>query len=336
MIVYGALSDRIHSADKCSIFFNLRMSVAGRCLAVIRSENLVYEYRRNSTGDEKISMRVLDGLSIDIKDGQFISIVGHNGSGKSTFARHLNALLVPTEGTLWVNGLDTSDDKNTLGIRQQTGMVFQNPDNQIVANVVEEDVAFALENTGVPTGKIWQRVEKSLATVGMLRYRNEPPNHLSGGQKQRLAIAGILAMKPRCIVLDEATAMLDPGGRKEVIEAVRGLNKEEHINIILITHYMEETIYSDRIFVMNKGKIVMDDTPEQIFSDISVLERYNLEAPPAIYMADRLKRAGLDLKGPVLCMQDLAAALADIFKKEQAVPGKKQSVPGNETGRAGK
>ena len=281
---------------------------------MIKSENLVYEYRRNTADDTEIRTRVLDGLNIDIKDGQFISIVGHNGSGKSTLARHLNALLTPTGGTLWVNGLDTSDEDNTFSIRQNTGMVFQNPDNQIVVNVVEEDVAFALENTGVPTGEIWRRVEKSLATGGMLKYRGTAPNHLSGGQKQRVAIAGVLAMKPKCIVLDESTAMLDPGGRKEVIEAVRELNKKENINIILITHYMEETIYSDRIFVMNKGKIVMDGTPEYIFSDISILEKYNLEAPQAIYIADRLRKAGLNIKESVLSIEDLVSVFTD-YKK---------------------
>lgn len=281
---------------------------------MIKSENLVYEYRRNTADDTEIRTKVLDGLNIDIKDGQFISIVGHNGSGKSTLARHLNALLTPTGGTLWVNGLDTSDEDNTFSIRQNTGMVFQNPDNQIVANVVEEDVAFALENTGVPTGEIWRRVEKSLATVGMLKYRGTAPNHLSGGQKQRVAIAGVLAMKPKCIVLDESTAMLDPGGRKEVIEAVRELNKKENINIILITHYMEETIYSDRIFVMNKGKIVMDGTPEYIFSDISILEKYNLEAPQAIYIADRLRKAGLNIKESVLSIEDLVSVFTE-YKK---------------------
>ncbi len=281
---------------------------------MIKSEKLVYEYTRNTDDGSEIRSKVLDGLDIDIKDGQFISIVGHNGSGKSTLARHLNALLTPTGGTLWVNGLDTSDENNTLLIRQNTGMVFQNPDNQIVANVVEEDVAFALENTGVPTGEIWRRVEKSLATVGMLKYRSTAPNHLSGGQKQRVAIAGVLAMKPKCIVLDESTAMLDPGGRKEVIEAVRELNEKENINIILITHYMEETIYSDRIFVMNKGKIVMDGMPECIFSDVSVLEKYNLEAPPAVYIADRLKKAGLNIKKSVLSTQDLVSVLAE-YKK---------------------
>ncbi len=278
---------------------------------MIKSENLVYEYKRNISDNKEDRIRVLDGLNIDIEDGQFISIVGHNGSGKSTLARHLNALLMPTGGTLWVNGMDTSDENNTLSIRQNTGMVFQNPDNQIVASVVEEDVAFALENIGVPTDDIWRRVEKSLATVGMIKYREDAPNHLSGGQKQRIAIAGILAMKPRCIVLDESTAMLDPGGRKEVIDAVRELNSKEHINIILITHYMEETIYSDRIFVMNRGRIVMDGPPEHIFSDISMLKKYNLEAPQAVYIADRLRKEGFVINKPVLSMDDLVSVFAD-------------------------
>lgn len=280
---------------------------------MIKSRNLVYEYNENTISDA-VSTRVLDGLDIDIEAGQFISIVGHNGSGKSTLAKHLNALLTPTGGTLWVNGLDTADDNNILSIRQNTGMVFQNPDNQIVANVVEEDVAFGPENIGVPTDEIWRRVEKSLATTGMIKYRNEAPNHLSGGQKQRVAIAGVLAMKPKCIVLDEPTAMLDPGGRKEVIEAVRELNEKEHINIILITHYMEETIYSDRIFVMDHGKIVLDGTPEYIFSDISRLEKYSLEVPQAIYIANRLREAGFNIDKSVLDIKGLVSALSGYRK----------------------
>ena len=272
---------------------------------MIKADNLIYEYENNK--------KALYGVDLDIKPGEFISIVGHNGSGKSTLAKHLNALLTPSSGTLWVNGMDTSDEKNILNIRQSTGMVFQNPDNQIVANVVEEDVAFGPENLGVPTSEIWKRVEKSLAAVDMIKCRHSDPNRLSGGQKQRAAIAGVLAMHPKCIVLDEPTAMLDPKGRKEVIDAVTRLNKEEHINIILITHYMEETINSDKIYVMDKGNIVMKGSPSEIFSKVEELEKYRLTVPVITYIAHKLKLLGLDIPDPVLDTGELIDILTDLF-----------------------
>jgi len=273
---------------------------------MIRTENLVYRY----TDDKK----VIDDVSIDIRPGEFISIVGHNGSGKSTFAKHLNALLKPSEGTVWVDGNNTADGENELSIRQYTGMVFQNPDNQIVSNVVEEDVAFGPENIGIPTADIWKRVESALAAVGMTVHKNESPNQLSGGQKQRVAIAGVLAMKPNCIVLDESTSMLDPKGRKEIIEVVTKLNKEEHISIILITHNMEETVHSDKIYVMSEGKIVMKGTPKQIFGQVAELRKYKLEPPVMTYIADMLRKKGMDIPLGVLTMDELVSALQKEFK----------------------
>ena len=252
----------------------------------------------------------MDSVSLDVKEGDFISILGANGSGKSTFAKHLNSILLPTEGTVWVDGMDTKDEEKILDIRMATGMVFQNPDNQIIGQVVEEDVAFGPENMGVPTQEIIERVEESLKTVGMLDYRKDSPNKLSGGQKQRVSIAGVLAMHPKCIVLDEPTAMLDPVGRKEVIRALRALNDVEKITIILITHYMEETIYSDKIFVMNKGKIAMEGTPREIFSRVEELEEYKLEVPQITKLAYELKKQGLRLPDCVLTVKELADALS--------------------------
>lgn len=277
---------------------------------MIESDKLVYEYfRRDENNNIAGVERALDGIDFNIEDGQFISIVGHNGSGKSTLAKHINALLTPTEGTLWVDGMDTSDGDKLLSIRQTAGMVFQNPDNQIVANIVEEDVAFGPENMGVPTDEIWNRVGKCLDMVGMQKYRNESPNHLSGGQKQRVAIAGVLAMKPKCIVLDEPTAMLDPIGRREVIDAVRMLNEQEHINVILITHYMEETIYSHRIFVMNEGRIVIDGTPEEVFARDDILRKCKLEVPQATYIANELRKNCLKLPDGILTMERLISEI---------------------------
>ncbi len=273
---------------------------------MIRTENLVYRY----TGTNK----VIDGVSIDVSPGEFISIVGHNGSGKSTFAKHLNALLKPSEGTVWVNGYNTRDNENVLSVRQYTGMVFQNPDNQIVSNVVEEDVAFGPENIGVPTSDIWKSVEAALAAVRMTGHRNDSPNQLSGGQKQRVAIAGVLAMRPNCIVLDEATSMLDPKGRREIIDVITKLNKEEHISIILITHNMEETIFSDKIYVMNEGKVVMEGTPKQIFGQVDELIRYKLEPPVMAYIADMLRKEGMDIPSGILTMEELVSALKKDFK----------------------
>ncbi len=246
----------------------------------INAKGLVHEYsRRDEEGNVTGINRALDGIDIEVKAGDFIAVLGANGSGKSTFAKHLNALLVPTEGTLYVDGMDTSEQKNNLPIRQTAGMVFQNPDNQIISNVVEEDVGFGPENMGVPTEEIWRRVEESLKSVGMYEYRKESPNHLSGGQKQRIAIAGIMAMKPKCIILDEPTAMLDPGGRKAVIKTVKELNKKENITIILITHYMEEVAGADYVYVMSKGQVKMKGTPRQVFARSEELAKYRLMVP---------------------------------------------------------
>lgn len=273
---------------------------------MIKAREVVYEYYRRDENNEIIgSEKAIDGVSFDIKDGEFISIVGHNGCGKSTLAKHLNALICPTEGTLWVDGMNTADDDNIFNIRQCTGMVFQNPDNQLVANVVEEDVGFGPENIGVPTDEIWKRVNDALKIVNIEKRRKDSPNHLSGGQKQRVAIAGVLAMKPKCIVLDEPTAMLDPSGRKEVIDAITMLNKKEKINIILITHHMEETLNSDRIIVMDGGKIVMEGSPETIFKQAEELKKHKLCVPQATQIADLLKNKGIDIDRTILTREEL-------------------------------
>lgn len=278
---------------------------------MIKARNLAYEYNRRDSENNVIAIeRALDGVTFDIEDGQFVSIVGHNGSGKSTLAKHMNALFAPTEGTVWVNGIDTKNSEMILDIRQNTGMIFQNPDNQIVASVVEEDVAFGPENMGIPNPELEKRVEESLKTVDMYKYRGSSPNRLSGGQKQRVAIAGVLAMKPKCIILDEPTAMLDPGGRREVIDAVTRLNREEGITVILITHYMEETVNSDKIFVMNKGKIVFLGRPEEVFEKVDMLESCNLEVPQAVYIAHGLRKKGIGLEGSILNIDDLAQAIS--------------------------
>ncbi len=277
---------------------------------MIKADNVTYEYRLSDEDDACDAKKALCNIQFDIKHGEFVSIVGHNGSGKSTLARLLNAFLKPTGGTMWIDGLDTSKDDNLLAIRQNVGMVFQNPDNQIVGNTVEEDVAFGPENLGVTTDKIWKRVETCLAAVGMLKCRYMNPNKLSGGQKQRSAIAGVLAMRPKCIVLDEPTAMLDPKGRKEVIDAITKLNKEEHINVILITHYMEETIHSDRIYVMDSGRIVMTGSPEQIFSRVEELKSYRLTVPTITYIAHKLRLSGFDIREPVLDVDELIDILS--------------------------
>ncbi len=254
----------------------------------------------------------LDHLNLDVEQGQFIAVLGHNGSGKSTLAKHINALLVPTEGSLWVDGLDVSDEENMMTVRENAGMVFQNPDNQIIASVVEEDVAFGPENIGVPTDEIWERVEKSLGSVGMLKYRTCSPNKLSGGQKQRVAIAGVLAMQPKCIVLDEPTAMLDPTGRRDVIRTALELNRKKGVTIILITHYMEEVVEADRVFVMDRGKLVMQGTPRQIFSRVDELKRYRLGVPQMTLLADELRKAGLPLPADILTREELVEALVKL------------------------
>lgn len=279
-------------------------------MGIIKAKDLVHEYiRRDEEGNVESIQTALDKVSLDVKKGDFIAVLGHNGSGKSTLAKHINAILEPTEGSLWVDGFDTTDEKNIWDIRQRAGMVFQNPDNQIIASVVEEDVGFGPENIGVPTDEIWQRVEESLKAVGMLKYREHSPNKLSGGQKQRVAIAGVMAMQPECIVLDEPTAMLDPVGRKEVLEAVHALNREKGVTIILITHYMEEVVEADHVYVMDAGKVVMQGTPRSIFSQVERLKEYRLDVPQITLLAYELKKAGLDIPDGILTGEELTEAL---------------------------
>ena len=282
-------------------------------MGIIKAKDLVHEYiRRDEEGNVESIQTALDKVSLDVKKGDFIAVLGHNGSGKSTLAKHINAILEPTEGSLWVDGFDTTDEKNIWDIRQRAGMVFQNPDNQIIASVVEEDVGFGPENIGVPTDEIWQRVEESLKAVGMLKYREHSPNKLSGGQKQRVAIAGVMAMQPECIVLDEPTAMLDPVGRKEVLEAVHALNREKGVTIILITHYMEEVVDADYVYVMEKGKIVMDGTPRDIFSRVDELKEHRLDVPQATLVADELRSAGVPIPQGILTRKELVDAIMSV------------------------
>lgn len=279
-------------------------------MGIMETRDLVFEYiRRDEEGNVEGITRAVDEVSIDIKQGDFIAILGHNGSGKSTLAKHMNAILYPTEGTVWVDGMDTMEEENLWNIRQEAGMVFQNPDNQIIGQVVEEDVGFGPENLGVPTKEIWDRVEESLKAVGMYAFRKHSPNKLSGGQKQRVSIAGVIAMHPKCIILDEPTAMLDPNGRKEVIRAVRALNDVEGITIILITHYMEEIIHANRVFVMDKGKIAMEGTPRHIFSQVEKLKKLRLDVPQVTLLAYELKKSGIDLPEGILTKEELVKAL---------------------------
>lgn len=279
-------------------------------MGIIKTKNVVYEYiRRDDEGNVESIDRAVDDVSVDIKQGDFIAILGHNGSGKSTFAKHINAILNPTEGTVWVDGMDTKKEENVWDIRQTAGMVFQNPDNQIIGQVVEEDVGFGPENMGIPTKEIWERVEESLRAVGMYQYRKHSPNKLSGGQKQRVSIAGVLAMHPKCIILDEPTAMLDPNGRKEVIRAVRGLNQVEGVTVILITHYMEEIIHADKVFVMDKGKIAMEGTPREIFSKVDELKKLRLDVPQVTLLAHELQQRGIPLPNGILTTEELVEAL---------------------------
>ncbi|MDD5827929.1 MAG: energy-coupling factor transporter ATPase [Lachnospira sp.] len=278
--------------------------------AFVKAENLTFEYiRRDEEGNVEGITTAVDNVNMSIKPGDFIAILGHNGSGKSTFAKHINALVFPTEGSVWVDGMDTSEDEHLLDIRQTAGMVFQNPDNQIVGTLVDEEVGFGPENIGVPTGEIWARVEKSLKAVGMYEYRNASPNKLSGGQKQRVAIAGIVAMKPKCIVLDEPTAMLDPLGRKEVIRVLHELNKRENVTIILITHYMEEVIDADHVYVMAGGKVVIDGTPREVFSQVDRLKELRLDVPQVTEVAYELAKAGVPLKAGILTSEELVSEL---------------------------
>ena len=277
---------------------------------MVQADNLSFEYiRRNEEGEVESISKAIDGVSMTITKGDFVAILGHNGSGKSTLAKHINALLAPTEGTLIVDGMDTSDEGNIWKVRQKAGMVFQNPDNQIIASVVEEDVAFGPENIGIPTEKILKRVTESLEAVGMTKYRHHSPNKLSGGQKQRVAIAGIMAMHPDCIVLDEPTAMLDPKGRQEVIKTVRKLNKEEGITVILITHYMEEVIDADMVIVMDNGEIVMQGTPKEIFSEVEKVKGYRLDVPQVTELAYELRKEGVDIPADILSAEEFVEAL---------------------------
>lgn len=284
-------------------------------MGIIKIRQLVHDYiKRDEEGNEIAVNHAIDHVDLDIKKGDFVAILGHNGSGKSTLAKHINALLTPSEGTIWVKGMDTMDEKNLWDIRQTAGMVFQNPDNQIIASVVEEDVGFGPENIGVPTDEILRRVEESLKAVGMYDYRTHSPNKLSGGQKQRVAIAGIMAMRPECIVLDEPTAMLDPIGRKEVIETVHHLNQEEGMTVILITHYMEEVIHADRVIVMDQGNVVLQGTPREIFSQVDTLKKYRLDVPQVTELAYELRKEGLDLPLGILSIDELVQSLEQLAK----------------------
>ena len=282
-------------------------------MGIIKAKNVVHEFfRRDEEGNVESITTALDHVNLDVKAGQFIAILGHNGSGKSTLAKHINALLTPTEGVIWVDGMDVLDEDNTIPIRKTAGMVFQNPDNQIIASVVEEDVGFGPENIGVPTEEIWTRVNQSLEAVDMVKYRKHSPNKLSGGQKQRVAIAGVVAMEPKCIVFDEPTAMLDPNGRKEVIATAHDLNKKKGVTIILITHYMEEVVDADYVYVMEKGKIVMDGTPREIFSRVDELKEHRLDVPQAALVADELRSAGVPIPQGILTRKELVDAIMSV------------------------
>lgn len=286
-------------------------------MEMVQAKELIYEYEKRDEEGNVIGMsRAIDGVDLDVLPGQFVAILGHNGSGKSTLAKQINAILVPSGGTMWVDGRDTRDPDELWNVRQSAGMVFQNPDNQIIGTVVEEDVGFGPENLGVPTDEIWTRVEESLKAVGMIEYRSHSPNKLSGGQKQRVAIAGVIAMEPKCIVLDEPTAMLDPNGRKEVIRTVHELNRVEGITMVLITHYMEEVVDADRVIVMDDGHIVMDGTPKEIFSRVEELKQYRMDVPQVTELAWELKKKGIPLPDGILRKSELLDALVPLLKEE--------------------
>ena len=286
-------------------------------MEMIQAEELVYEYEKRDDEGNVVGMhRAVDGVDMDVRPGQFVAILGHNGSGKSTLAKHMNAILVPTGGTMWVNGRDTKDPNELMNVRQSAGMVFQNPDNQIIGTVVEEDVGFGPENLGVPTDEIWKRVEDSLKAVGMLEYRKNSPNKLSGGQKQRVAIAGVIAMEPQCIVLDEPTAMLDPNGRKEVLRTVHELRKRKNVTVILITHYMEEVVDADWVYVMDSGHVVMRGTPRQIFSQVDELKRYHLDVPQVTMLAEELRKREMDIPKGILHREELVEYIMKAQKKD--------------------
>lgn len=279
-------------------------------MGIIKAAKLFYDYVSKDEHDEiEDVIHAVSGVDLDVEAGQFIAILGHNGSGKSTLAKQINALLVPTGGTLWVKNMDTSQPENVWKVRQTAGMVFQNPDNQIIASLVEEDVGFGPENLGVPTEDIWKRVNQSLKSVGMIEYSHHSPNRLSGGQKQRVAIAGVMAMEPECIVLDEPTAMLDPNGRKEVIETVHELNREKKVTVILITHYMDEVVHADKVYVMDDGKIVLSGTPRQVFSQVDHLKQLRLDVPQVTELAYELRQSGIDVPEGVLTIEELAKSL---------------------------
>lgn len=279
-------------------------------MGIIKVKDLIFEYiRRDEEGNVEGITTAVDNVNLDINPGDFVAILGHNGSGKSTLAKHLNAILYPTEGTVWVDGKDTQKDEYIWEIRQTAGMVFQNPDNQIIGQIVEEDVGFGPENMGVPTKEIWERVDESLKAVGMYEFRKYSPNKLSGGQKQRVSIAGVIAMHPKCIILDEPTAMLDPKGRKEVIRAVRALNDVERITVILITHYMEEVIYADKVFVMDQGKITLQGTPREVFSEVARLKELRLDVPQVTLLAHELRQEGFPMPEGILTKEELREAL---------------------------
>ena len=279
-------------------------------MGIIKALKLGFDYQRYDDDGNVVDMqRAVNDVDLDIKAGEFVAVLGHNGSGKSTLAKHMNALLIPTEGPMLVDGIDTARETKLWKVRQKAGMVFQNPDNQIIGTVVEEDVGFGPENMGVPTDDIWKRVNDSLEKVGMTDYRYQSPNKLSGGQKQRVAIAGVMAMRPRCIILDEPTAMLDPNGRKEVLEAVRELNRKEKVTVILITHYMEEVIHADRVYVMDSGNVVMQGNPKEIFSQVDTLKAYGLDVPQVTLLAYELKKSGVDVPDGILTTEELVSAL---------------------------
>lgn len=282
-------------------------------MGIIKVRDLVFEYiRRDEEGNVEGITTAVDNVNLDIEQGDFVAILGHNGSGKSTLAKHLNAILYPTEGTVWVDGKDTQKEEHLWEIRQTAGMVFQNPDNQIIGQIVEEDVGFGPENMGIPTKEIWERVEESLRAVGMYEFRKYSPNKLSGGQKQRVSIAGVIAMHPKCIVLDEPTAMLDPKGRKEVIRAVRALNDVENITIILITHYMEEVIYADKVYVMDQGEVTLQGTPREVFSEVERLKELRLDVPQVTLLAHELRQEGFPIPKGILTNEEFRAALDSI------------------------
>jgi len=279
-------------------------------MGIIKAVKLAFDYLKyDEDGNVQETQRAVDGVDIDIKEGQFVAILGHNGSGKSTFAKHINALLLPSDGTIWIDGINTKDEEHIWDVRKTAGMVFQNPDNQIIGTVVEEDVGFGPENMGVPTEDIWKRVNESLEKTGMTAYRHHSPNKLSGGQKQRVAIAGVMAMRPKCIVLDEPTAMLDPNGRKEVLAAVHQLNKQENVTVVLITHYMEEVIDADHVIVMDGGHVVMEGTPREIVSQVETLKKYRLDVPQVTLLAHELKQSGVDIPDGILTTEELVNAL---------------------------